>query len=172
MKPDIKPQKLWELFQKYKLVLLVMVVGLVLLLWPAAGESVQTAAAGTASGQVSEFDLTQVEEKLERILSRIDGAGRVSVALTVKNGVERVYATNDAWSQSGDAQEEEAETVVISTGSGTEEVVLVQQRYPAFQGAVVVCDGGGDPATKLLITQAVADLTGLGTDRISVCKGT
>lgn len=60
--------------------------------------------------------------------------------------------------------------VIISNGSGVEQAVLVQQHYPAFRGAVVVCDGGGDPAVQLLITQAVSDLTGLGSDRILVCK--
>lgn len=86
--------------------------------------------------------------------------------------MERVYATDETWSQDGDGQEDQqTQTVILSTGSGTEAAVLVQQRYPTFQGAVVVCSGGGDAEVRLLITQAVSALTGLGTDRISVCKG-
>ena len=64
----------------------------------------------------------------------------------------------------------EESTVILSTDSG-EEAVLVTQRYPTFQGALVICPGGEDPAVRLALTQAVAALTGLGSDRITVCKG-
>ncbi len=56
-------------------------------------------------------------------------------------------------------------------GSGTEEVVVLKQYYPTFQGALIVCSGGGDAQVQLLITQAVSALTGLSAARISVCQG-
>lgn len=170
MKLDVK--KLRELLGKYKLALLVLAAGVLLLLWPGASAGAGSARSSrteqTAPGP--EFDLAALEAKLARVLSRIDGAGEVTVALTVKDGVEQVYAADGSWSQDANGREERKETVVISTGSGTEEVVPVQQRYPAFQGAVVVCEGGGSAEIRLLVTQAVAALTGLGADRISVCK--
>ena len=61
--------------------------------------------------------------------------------------------------------------MVLSGGSGREEPVALQQLAPQFQGAVVVCPGGEDPAVQLRLVEAVADLTGLGTDRITICKG-
>lgn len=169
MKPDVK--KIWECLNRYKLVLLVLAAGVLLLLWP-AGDAKSARRAG--EGQAApgpDFDLEGLEAKLERVLSKIDGAGEVTVALTVRDGVEQVYAADESFTKDGNGQERQRETVVISTGSGTEEVVPVQQRYPAFQGAVVVCQGGGSAEIRLLVTQAVAALTGLGTDRISVCKG-
>ena len=170
MNLQVQVKKLWALFQKYKLVLLVFAVGLVLLLWP--NHSAQTAVPVSSEETEAEFHLNALERKLESVLSQIEGAGQVSVALTLKDGMERVYATDETWSQDGDGQEDQqTQTVILSTGSGTEAAVLVQQRYPTFQGAVVVCSGGGDAEVRLLITQAVSALTGLGTDRISVCKG-
>ena len=161
MNLQVQVKKLWALFQKYKLVLLVFAVGLVLLLWP--NHSAQTAVPVSSE---------ETEAELESVLSQIEGAGQVSVALTLKDGMERVYATDETSFQDGDGQEDQqTQTVILSTGSGTEAAVLVQQRYPTFQGAVVVCSGGGDAEVRLLITQAVSALTGLGTDRISVCKG-
>ena len=168
MNLQVQGKKLWALFQKYKLVLLVFVVGLVLLLWP--NHSTQTAAPVSSEETEAEFDLNALERKLESVLSQIEGAGQVSVALTLKDGMERVYATDETWSQDGEGQEDQqTQTVILSTGSGTEAAVLVQQRYPTFQGAVGGC--AGDAEVRLLITQAVSALTGLGTDRISVCKG-
>ena len=51
-----------------------------------------------------------------------------------------------------------------------EDVVEVAQQYPAFLGALVVSDGGGDPQVKLDLLQAVKALTGLGSDQISICE--
>ena len=60
-------------------------------------------------------------------------------------------------------------TVTLGRGSGSQEVVPLQTLAPQFQGALVVCPGGEDPEVCLQIIQAVSALTGLGSDRISVC---
>jgi stage III sporulation protein AG len=145
----------------YKYVLLVIAAGALLLLWPE--QETADAVDDTTGAEEENFSVETLEHKLETVLSQIDGAGSVSVMLTVKSGMERVLAQD---SSNGDT-----ETVVISTGSGKQEVVLLTQKYPDFQGALVVCEGGDEPQVRLLITQAVAALTGLGTARISVCKG-
>ena len=111
-----------------------------------------------------------LEKKLGDILSRIEGAGKVSVMLTVKSGMERILATDQETAQSDSELERTEETVVLSKDSG-EEVVLIGQNYPTFQGALVVCPGGGDPQIQLEITMAFSALTGLGAGRITVCKG-
>ena len=41
---------------------------------------------------------------------------------------------------------------------------------PQYLGAVVVCDRADAPQVQLAVTQAVAQFTGLSTDRISVLK--
>ena len=58
----------------------------------------------------------------------------------------------------------------MDSGSG-QEAVLLMQRYPTFQGALVVCEGGDNAEIRLLMARAVSALTGIGTDRITVCKG-
>ena len=67
--------------------------------------------------------------------------------------------------------EAEVTNVVISAGSGVEGTVTLQQLSPQFQGALVVCSGGGEPTVQLRLVEAVSALTGLGADKISVCKG-
>lgn len=148
----------------YKYVLLVIAAGVLLLLWP---ERADREIAPAAVQEEDAFSVSDMEEQLEEILSRVEGAGQVSVMLTVKSGMERVLAQDGTLS----AEEESIQTVVISPGSGTEEVVVLKQYYPTFQGALVVCSGGGDAQVQLLITQAVSALTGLSAARISVCQG-
>ena len=46
----------------------------------------------------------------------------------------------------------------------------LHETYPQFRGALVVCQGGGDPAVRLAVIEAVSALTGLGSDKISVVK--
>ena len=40
------------------------------------------------------------------------------------------------------------------------------------RGVLVVWRGGGEAVVLLRLSQAVAALTGLGSDRISICQGT
>lgn len=160
-------QRLRELLDKYKYVLIVLAVGLALLLWP-AGEKERPAE--TAGQSREEFDLSALEAKLSQTLSQVEGAGEVTVALTVKSGMEQVLAADRSTSMTERENSVEEKTVVINTGSGQEAVVRLQ-RYPVFQGAVVVCQGGDRADVRLLLTQAVSALTGLGADKITVCKG-
>ena len=171
MKFQWKPpeaEQLWKLLDKYKYVFLLLAAGLLLLLWP-AGEREAPQENGSGGG-LEEFDLAALEEKLSQTLSRVEGAGTVTVALTVKSGMEQVPLTDRSTSVTERGNSVEEKTVVINTGSGQEAIVRVQ-RGPVFQGAVVVSEGGDRAEVKLLLTQAVAALTGLGADRITICKG-
>lgn len=162
--------KLWKLLDQYKYVLIVIAAGVILLLWPSgAGEKTPKAEAGAQSSQEA-FDLAALEEKLSQTLSKVEGAGRVSVTLTVKSGMEQVLASDRSTSVTERGSSVEEETVLVDSGSG-QEAVLLMQRYPTFQGALVVCEGGDNAEIRLLMARAVSALTGIGTDRITVCKG-
>lgn len=150
---------------KYGYVLLVIAAGAILLLlpsgsWDSPGEE--------PPAQEERFDLEAFEEKLERTLSRIEGAGETRVVLTLDGGSRQVLARD----QERDGEGGGSNTVVtVGRGSGQQEVVPLQTVAPEFRGALVVCPGGGDAATRLKIIQSVSALTGLGADRISVCAG-
>lgn len=153
----------------YSYVLLVIAVGAALLLLPTGGrdspgEDTPTQAEGAS------FDLDAFEAKLERVLSQVEGAGEVTVALTVKNGTERVPLTDRSTAAGEREDRVEEKAVVINTGSGQQTVVRLE-RAPVFQGAVVVSQGGDRAEVRLLLTQAVSSLTGLGADKITICKG-
>lgn len=167
MKVQWKPEQLWKLLDKYKYVLLVLAVGVLLLLWPAGKE--EPAQSGV-SGQEEQFDLAALEEKLSQTLSQVEGAGRVTVTLTVKSGMEQVLAADRTTSVTERGNSVEERTVVVNNGSGQEAVVRLE-RYPVFQGALVVSQGADRAEVRLVLTQAVSALTGLGADRITVCKG-
>lgn len=168
MKGTVWGKKALELFGKYKYVLLVLLVGLLLLLLP-SGEKKEQGRSNAVLTQegAGQFSREALEEKMEHALSQVDGAGEVHVILTLKEGPRQVLA------QEGSATETTRETapVLAARGSGVQEPVTVQEVGPSYLGALVVAQGAGDPSVKLALTKAVSALTGLGADKISVCKG-
>ena len=164
-------KKAMTALEKYKFVLPVRRAGLLLLRVPLPAGGGVAGHAGEAEQAATAFSVDELEEKLEATLSRIDGAGEVTVALTLRSGARQVLAQDVTVSDREGSSGEERTTVVISGGSGREEAVALQELAPQFQGAVVVCPGGDDPTVRLKLAEAVADLTGLGADRISICKG-
>lgn len=123
---------------------------------------------------VEERSTLAVEEtRLANLLSRIQGAGAVEVMLSLKSG-EQIHYQTDTQLQTGGSTEEslrqEDNTVLYGTGSGTQSALVQQVTAPTYQGAIVVCQGADDPGVKLALVQAVASVTGLGTDQITVVK--
>ena len=47
---------------------------------------------------------------------------------------------------------------------------MTRETYPVYLGAVVVCQGAGSGGVRLAVTEAVAALTGLPADRITVVQ--
>ena len=168
-KINIDWKVLKQQFGKYKYVFLLIGIGVLLLLVPTSASKEDSSVA--VQTEEEDFSVEALEEKLEQILAQIEGAGQVKVMLTVETGMKRIFAQDGRLEQENESTQRESETVVISSGAGTQETVLVQQIYPKFQGALVVAEGGEDPSVRLNLTEAVAALTGLGADKISVCKG-
>lgn len=144
--------KIRELVRKYGYVLVVGLAGIVLMLLP-AGEKKEEAPAP----QIQEPDM---ESRLEGILSRVNGAGEVKVMLTEASGEEIFYQTD------GDG----ADTVLISDSDRNEQGLVRTRHPPTYLGAIVVCTGADNAAVRLAMVEAVSNVTGLGSDKITVLK--
>lgn len=164
-----KDSRVRKLLERYKWVLLVIALGLTLLALP-GGREKPLAKGQEQAAASSEFDLAVVEAKFAKALSEIKGAGEVTVVLSIKTGTRQLLAEDNASTEGKDGREEKTTTVVLSKGSGMEEAVKLQEIYPQFQGALIISDGGDNPVVRLKLTEATAALTGLGTDKISICN--
>ncbi len=133
-------QKALKSLDKYKYVLLVALVGAVLLIWP-SGEK-QNAAPSAARAGDDLFASNAMEEKLEKALSQIEGAGEVSVVLTLNTGPRKVLAQDGSAAEESDRTTQESQIVLTSRGSGTQEPVTLQEVAPTYRGALVVAQGG------------------------------
>ena len=144
--------------EAYKYPLLVLLLGAGLLLLPREGGAQPTAAPETAAATAEEP--AALEAKLENLLSQMEGAGAVQVVLTLEKSASYTYQT-DRETRDG---EERRETVLVSDGAGGEAPVTQETAYPVYQGAV------DSAQVRLDIVRAVASLTGLSSDRITVIK--
>lgn len=161
-----------EKIKKNKYLIVILVVGIVLLLWPTGNSEKDTVDTDFQSAEEA-FSLEEREERLEEILQKVNGAGKVSVLLSVDGSTERLIASDSSCNEeiggNGSSFSEDTSAVVIDHGS-SESVVELKYIFPKFTGAVIVAEGAGNSAVKLAISQAVSAVTGLGTDKISVIK--
>ena len=144
---------------------LILLVGLVLMLLPSgdSGDTRERESSGTT------YSLEETERRLEELLKNVQGVGQVNVMLTLKSGSTLELAEDSSTSLRDSETKRERDVVTVSRGGG-EEVVVTQERYPIYQGAVVVCEGGGNSAVRLSVIEAVSVLTGLGSDKITVVQ--
>jgi len=163
--------KFAELWKKYKYAGLIVVIGVLLMLLPSRHKVANEQQAATAQGEET-FSLERTEEKMETILSQIEGVGKLHIMLTLASGPQLELAADTDQSRSSGTGEGRSrrETVTVNRGSGYQEVIVTNQVYPAYQGAVIVCQGAGNSAVRLAVTEAVSALTGLSSDKISIVK--
>ena len=138
---------------RFKYPALVLLIGAALLLWPSKKEA--PVAPAEPEPQCT------LEAQLSALLSRVEGAGQVEVLLTKQSGDENIYQTDTTQGEG---------TSTVTTVMGGEAPVLRQTLYGKYQGALVVCQGADSAAVRLNLVNAVAGLTGLSTDCITVIK--
>ena len=111
-----------------------------------------------------------LEQELEDVLSKLDGAGKVRVLLTESSGSETYYQQDEDRMEDEGGKQIRSDTVIL-TDSGRGQSGLVRRvDPPVYLGAVVLCQGADSARVKLAVTEAVANATGLTTDRITVLK--
>lgn len=148
-----------ESFGKYRYVILAVLAGIALLALP--GKEQEPVQPEQAAQEKSDL-----EDDLARVLARIDGAGKVEVLLTIAAGEQTVYQTDRSLSDT----DQNLDTVLVTDENRREGGLVVQVLPPVYRGAVVVCQGADRATVRLAVVEAVMDVTGLSSDRITVLK--
>ena len=109
-----------------------------------------------------------MEERLERILSQIDGAGQVQVMITWKSDGEKVVEKDR---KSNEENVSEQDSQGGSSTSGVQEPYVSKELSPQAQGVIVIAPGGDDAVVVKNITEAVQALFEIDTHKIRIMKG-
>ncbi|HEY8361428.1 MAG TPA: sporulation stage III protein AG [Tissierellaceae bacterium] len=119
-----------------------------------------------------------LEKKLENILSKLDGVGKVNVMVTLENSVEKVTATNTTKSSENivendgeggtrQVQREDLTTQVVTRGSDGS-LLVVKEIKPKVLGVIVVAEGAEDPEVKEKLYEAVKTVLGVKGNQVQV----
>ncbi len=111
------------------------------------------------SEQSVESYVDSLETKLEKSLAKVKGSGKVEVIISVKGGMEQVYATEKK-EQNGNV----VETPVLVNGK----TVLITEKYPEITGVVIVCEGAKNLSCKVNIINAVCVYLNVDESKIEV----
>lgn len=141
------------------------------------GETEQTPLSETAAFSAKAYT-EELEQRLGAVVGGIAGAGRCRVMVTLENGVEYVYASEEKagsdYSADGErlsqTDDSESSVILIQTESGYEGL-LVTEMQPTVKGVVVVCEGGGDETVRVRVSEAVSTVLNVTSKRVCVVEG-
>ena len=166
------PEKIRIFLKKNGLLVGLGLVGVILLLL-ASGTSEKS----TVSQDNTDFCKSYIEDlegKLSKVVCEIAGVKDCSIMITLKSGVEYVYATDESANtdenvQGGDKKEQSEEKVTIVTDKQTgEKAVIVTERYPQINGVAIICQAPDSPTLTLALKNAASTALGIDPGNVGV----
>lgn len=129
------------------------------------------------NSSASENSTNDFEKRLENILGKINGVGKVSVLLTYSesSSIVPIYNTSQSTSTTEEkdtsggtrtiTSEDNKKDVITDSSSN---IVTEKKVMPKIEGAIITAQGARDSSTKSNIISAVEAVTGLANHKIQV----
>lgn len=163
------------------LVLFIIVIIVMNVLNDENKESLKETSQVTAVNKIlSEEKEQSLEDKLESILSYIDGAGKVEVLITYQTGTKQIpmynvkqntTVTQEADKSGGTRKTEETnqeQTIIFEENGNEKNPVITQMINPEIVGILVVAEGAGNLQVKENLMKAVEAALNIPSHRIQV----
>jgi stage III sporulation protein AG len=125
--------------------------------------------------------VTELENRLTEILSKIQNTGEVSVMITLKSGSEIIPAKDESITdKTTDEKDVEGGTrainekntsdqvVFMNDQGGTSKPLVLKEINPDIKGVIIVAEGAKDPRVKSQLTEAVQTVLDVPAYRVSV----
>lgn len=120
--------------------------------------------------KLAEDPAATLEKRLERVLQKVSGAGKVSVFVSLEDYGATDYA-KDLREVTGDSQtQSEHTTVMKGSGSGSSPVVT-KVASPKVKGVIVVAEGAANEVVKTNLAEAVESSLAIMPHRIKILEG-
>jgi hypothetical protein len=155
----------WMKIYKEKKTMLILVLVVILgILFMLYQTPVKSAEQQTES--ISENN-NDIEKRLESILSKVKGAGKVNVMINFKGGSEKIIAYNsDKESENRDDGYKINEKNEMAFSR--DQPVVIKEIYPEIEGVLIVAEGGGNNQIKNDLIRATMALLGVDMNKIEV----
>ena len=120
-----------------------------------------------------------MEKRLEEILSKADGAGKVKVMIrtsskdeiSVAEGIKRSENTTQKEEGENSVEiTEEKTAVLLENKDGSQTPLIIKNIENPIEGILIVAEGGGDEEVRNSLVSAARALLGLPEEKIQVLK--
>jgi stage III sporulation protein AG len=108
--------------------------------------------------------ISELEEKLSLIISKIDDVGNVDIMITAEGTSVYQYAQEEEKDESDKSTYIEKKYIITDN----EEPILLSVENPKITGVLVVCEGGGNDVIKEKIYNSVSVVLGIKKNQIYV----
>ncbi len=107
----------------------------------------------------------ELEEKLSRTLSQVDGAGKVSVIINVESGMQTVLADKTIITEGTNGKEIETSPIIVNG-----KTVVLKELYPKITGVLIVSEGASNIGVHSKLQQATMSLLDINVNQIEILK--
>ena len=157
---------------RMNLILICAVTGIILIaasyIWD---EQAEPAESVSDAGTLLSADTRTLEQRLSEMVSRIDGAGRSCVMVTMESTREAVYAQDLRETEDTSSSSESGRTTESGNISREQTHILVEKQIePQVRGVMILCEGAENPVVEQRVTEAVKTVLGIPASRICVEK--
>jgi stage III sporulation protein AG len=118
--------------------------------------------------------VASIERRLAELLSKVEGAGQVSVMIYADSSSEHIPAYNNEQETRNDESESGKSSAISETRTlalmGDNTPVILKTLVPQIRGVVVVAEGADDMLIKEQLNRAVCTLLGIPEHRVQILK--
>ena len=107
--------------------------------------------------------VTYLENKLSETLGKVNGAGKVSVVINVKSGMETVLAMEKTTTETASGIETVDKPILVNG-----KTVVVKELYPEITGVLIVAEGANNFGVLSKIQQATVSLLDIELKQIEI----
>ena len=112
--------------------------------------------------QIDDYVLN-LEEKLSTRLSQVSGAGKVTVLISIKQGITTEIATEKKVTNNEEGLVSEEKPILVSG-----KPIVITEIYPEISGVVIIAKGADDLKVKNALLRATQTFLGITSDKIEI----
>lgn len=142
-----------------------------------ANDEIKSSKSSSQELSVNQY-IKMLEEKTEKMLLSVEGAGKCKIMITAATSAAQQYAVDESISndnekssqENRDKSENQTQIVMIEGENGRKQALVVKVIEPEIRGVLVLCEGADNPTINEKVTQAVKTVLGVTSNKICVIK--
>lgn len=126
--------------------------------------------------------IAMMEQKVEELLCKMEGAGKVKVIITLRTSVEKIVEKDVPVTRSNTTEEDSqggmrtvntmdtGENTIYSTAGNVSQPYVVKTVSPEVEGVLVLAEGAGNGTVSKELSDAIQVLFGIEAHRVKIIK--